>query len=337
MKYKNKIDLHLHFDGSLPLATAWKLLKKRPNALPITTYEELEKRMKLDEHCHSLYDYLNRFDTSLALLQEREMLVIAAHDLVIELADQGLLYAEIRFAPQQHIKQGLSQEEVFLSIHKGIQKALEETNHIRVNLIVCMMILGDESITHEENLKTLALAKKYHGKGIVALDLAGAEGMGEMKDFAPFFHAASKAGIPFTIHAGESFGAGNVKTAIELGAKRIGHGTRSYEDEDVLRLLKEKQIPLEVCISSNVDCEVVTSYAAHPVHFYMSYGIPITINTDNMTISDTTLEKEAAWLLKEQGFQEEDILRCNMTAIQHAFISEEEKSYLQSKYVNCSE
>lgn len=325
-----KIDLHLHFDGSLPLSFAYAQAMKHPEFQTMDEQSFLSK-MQVADDCHSLYDYLARFDTPLKLLQDAQALYDGMLALIQQLAEQGLLYAEIRFAPQQHIHGHLTQQEVVETLLQARKKAAQDYPQIKVNYILCMMILGEEALTHEANLETIRLCRKYIGNGVVALDLAGAEGMAPMQDFADLFALARSYQLPLTIHAGESYGPENIKTAIQFGASRIGHGTTAIQDETVLCLLKEKQIPLEVCVSSNVHCEVVTDYDKHPIRFYKNYGIPVTINTDNMTISHTNLEKEYTHLQNELAFTYADILQCLHSSIDAAFLPPQDKTILHQK------
>ena len=328
LEYK-KIDLHLHFDGSLPIEWAWETAQKE---LGLTDKEAFIKSMQVDEDTHSLYDYLARFDMPLKLLQSEDNLYEAMKALILELDQQGLLYAEIRFAPQQHIKQGLSQKQVVDILCQAREDALRECTQLHVNFILCMMILGEEKLTHELNEETLYLAKEYQNRGVVAVDLAGAEGMASMEDFRELFMKAKELGLVYTIHAGESYGPMNIEKALSFGALRIGHGTSAIQDEKVMELLKEKKVPLEVCITSNVHSEAVNDYEAHPIKSYLDRGILICICTDNMTISDTNLDKEYDILLQKLGFTMEDLIACNQRALESSFASEEEKQKLLTAF-----
>ena len=324
LDYK-KVDLHLHFDGSLLIEWAWETAQKE---LGLSDKEAFIKSMQVDQDCHSLYDYLARFDMALKLLQSENNLYEAMKALIFELDKQGLLYAEIRFAPQQHIKQGLSQKQVVDTLCRAREDALKKCGHLHVNFILCMMILGEESLTHELNEETLYLAKEYQHKGVVAVDLAGAEGMAPMEDFRGLFSKAQELGLIYTIHAGESYGPVNIEKALSFGALRIGHGTSAIKDEKVMALLKEKRIPLEVCVTSNIHSEAIAVYEDHPIKEYMKRGIPVCICTDNMTISDTNLDKEYDVLLQKLGFSIDDLLVCNQNALKHSFASEKEKQEL---------
>ena len=302
LDYK-KVDLHLHFDGSLPIEWAWETAQKE---LGLSDKEAFIKSMQVDQDCHSLYDYLARFDMALKLLQSENNLYEAMKALIFELDKQGLLYALCR----------------------AREDAQKKCEHLHVNFILCMMILGEESLTHELNEETLYLAKEYQHKGVVAVDLAGAEGMAPMEDFRGLFSKAQELGLIYTIHAGESYGPVNIEKALSFGALRIGHGTSAIKDEKVMALLKEKRIPLEVCVTSNIHSEAIAVYEEHPIKEYMERGIPVCICTDNMTISDTNLDKEYDVLLQKLGFSIDDLLACNQNALKHSFASEKEKQEL---------
>lgn len=315
-----KIDLHLHFDGSLPIESAYKLARE----LGMTNKEEFVERMQVNDDCHSLYDYLERFDLPIQLLQTEENLYKMMVALIESLDQKGYLYAEIRFAPMQHIKEGLTQKQVVETLCKARTDALRKCKYLHVNYILCMMILGEERLTNQNNVETLYLAKEYCEKGVVAVDLAGAEGIAPMEDFRGLFELADQLGLIYTIHAGENYGPENIKTALSFGAKRIGHGTSAIKDREVMNLLKEKQIPLEVCVTSNIQSEVIDSFKDHPVHSYFQEGIPVCLCTDNMTISNTDLENEYEQLIKN-GWNEEMIKKCLINSVKASFMKEEEK------------
>ena len=219
-------------------------------------------------------------------------------------------------------------KQVVDTLCRAREDAQKKCEHLHVNFILCMMILGEESLTHELNEETLYLAKEYQHKGVVAVDLAGAEGMSPMEDFRGLFSKAQELGLIYTIHAGESYGPVNIEKALSFGALRIGHGTSAIKDEKVMALLKEKRIPLEVCVTSNIHSEAIAVYEEHPIKEYMERGIPVCICTDNMTISDTNLDKEYDVLLQKLGFSIDDLLACNQNALKHSFASEKEKQEL---------
>ena len=195
---------------------------------------------------------------------------------------QGLVYSEIRFAPQLHTRKGLSQEQI-------VAAALRGTQGFSCGLILCCMRGANNQAM---NLETLEAAEKYMGKGVVALDLAGAEALFPTENFEELFRKAGKKGIPFTIHAGEAAGPESIWKALEFGASRIGHGVRCLEDKVLVQRLAQDQIPLELCPTSNMNTKVFDNITRYPIMRFLDEGIKVTINTDNMTVSNTTLRKE---------------------------------------------
>lgn len=327
MKYPfYKCDLHLHLDGSLSAQDGFMLAQKYNIDTGFSTFEAYAQHAHVQADCTSLYDYLACFDLPLTILQSYETLRDSAYLLVERLAKQKLLYAEIRFAPQQHTKKNLSQRDSILAVLEGINQARKQYPDIDAQVILCMMILPKN--TTKENEETLLLCKEFLHQGVCALDLAGAEGVRPFFQFHDFFMQAESWHIPYTIHAGESGGADHVAQAIALHASRIGHGIHAIEDESVMKLLKEKNIPLEICVTSNVQCRVVDTIHQHPIQNFLAYGIPITINTDNMSISNTTLEQEYELLQHTFGFTLEDLWQCNKTALLHAFLPADKKEQL---------
>lgn len=319
MNLKNlpKVELHLHLDGSIRPQTASELLN--------INIEEVEKNMIAQAECNNLNDYLTKFDLPEKIMQTKDNLKRVAKELAEDLKKENVIYAEIRFAPMKHIKKGLSGEDVIDSILSGLKEI-----DIKTNLILCMM----RGSSYEENIEVINLAKKYLNKGVCAIDLAGAEALYKTYMYENLFDKANKLGIPFTIHAGEADGKDSIKSAISFGAKRIGHGIRIVEDEELIKKVIEKNILLEICPTSNIQTRCVNSYKEHPIKKLLKKGIPISINTDNRTVSNTTLTVEYEHLINELAFTVEDIINTNKMAINHAFISNDEKYKLLNAYNN---
>ncbi len=313
------VDLHLHLDGSLRPQTVWELAEDRKIALPAENLGELKKLLTAPENCKSLNEYLERFDLPLLVLQDEAALERAAYELVEDLALQGLEYAEIRFAPQLSAKEGLSQDKVTASVIEGMNRALHKYSTIRTALILCCM---RDDKNKRENMETIETAGRYLGKGVAAVDLAGAEGLFKTSCFQELFERAKELNIPFTIHAGEADGPESVWKALEYGAKRIGHGVRAIEDEALMEKLAEEKITLEMCVTSNIQTKTVKDRKSHPIRKFFDRGIHVTVNTDNMTVSDTTLEKEYRLLKEEYGFTEEELEKMNRYALEAAFLKE---------------
>ena len=325
-----KCDLHFHLDGSMPPHLIWKLAKERNIDLPSDNFEEFRKYVEVDGNCRSLYDFLRCFSIPGKVLQDKAALEETAYYIVEEESKRGVVYLEIRFAPQLHVNKGLSQEEVVEAVIKGVNKAMNNNTNIKVAVILCAMVLGESEDVTDFNMETLNVAKKFLGRGVVALDLAGAEGMKPMESFRGLFEKANELGVPFTIHAGESMGPENIKTAISFGAKRIGHGKSAIESEEVMREIRDKGIILEMCVTSNIQCNVVKGINNHPIKKLYDYGIKVTVNTDDMAILKTDIDKEYEILINELGFTYNDLIKMNMYSIEGAFMEESEKE----RYLN---
>lgn len=311
-----KVELHLHLDGAVSMMLAKKITGK--------SIEVLKKEMIAKEKCENLSEYLTKFDLPIELMQTKENLYQISKDLVDRLAKENVIYAEIRFAPMLHTKEGLTYEEVIEAVLQG----LKSNPNIKTNLILCMM----RGLPKENNLKTIEIGKKYLNRGVCALDLAGAEDKYPLNNYIELFEIAKEKQIPFIIHTGENGSAKEVRKAIEIGAKRIGHGIHSIEDESVLNLIKEKNILLEICPTSNVQTNSVDTYKNHPIEKLYNLDIPICINTDNSTVSNITLTEEYIKLSNYFNFTLDDYKQMNKNAINHAFLSKEEKQELLKLY-----
>ena len=326
MDYKKYaiVDLHLHLDGSLSAKAIIEVAKKENIQLPTFDEEELNKFLRVPENCKSLNEYLERFALPNLVLQSKQGLEICTLDLLERLKNDGLKYVEIRMAPQLSTDKGLTQEEVVETLVKTTEKA--EKSGIFSNLILCMMRGND---TKEKNLETIRIAKKFLGKGVVAMDLAGAEALFPNELFDQEFREIKKLGIPLTIHSGEAAGSDSVKSALNYGASRIGHGIRSIDDENVVQELKNRNVCLEICPKSNLDTKTITKYEDLPIKEFMKKGVKVTINTDDMTVSNTTLKQEFETLVK-MGLNSKNLREIAENSIDFAFCDEKLKAYLRS-------
>lgn len=311
-----KIDLHLHLDGSLRPHTVWELAKEQGIVLPAATEEELVPFLRVPEECQSLTEYLERFDLPLLVLQKAEAVERVTYELVEDLAKQGLTYAEIRFAPQFSTKQGLTQDEVVWAAVRGLNRALADFPSIRAGLILCFM-RGAENRVNEA---TLEAAKRHLGKGVLAVDLAGAEALFKTADYQELFEKVREADVPFTIHAGEADGPESVRKALEFGTKRLGHGVRAIEDEKLIEQIIRDRVTLEVCPISNLHTKLAKNVHEHPIRRLFDMGVRVTVNTDNMTVSNTCLEREYAFLREYYGFTDAEITIMNRYASEAAFM-----------------
>lgn len=312
-----KIELHLHLDGSVTFDTA-SILSNKP-------INEIKKEMEAPLKCEDLSEYLTKFSFPIELMQTKENLIKIAFDLAQNLIKDGVIYAEIRFAPINHINGGLSLHEVVDSVLEGLSKV-----PLKTNLILCMM----RNSTVEDNKKIINLAKDYLNRGVVALDLAGDEYKYKTSTFRELFKYASELQIPFTIHAGEADGIDSIKDALSFGTKRLGHGIRCTENIELCNYLKENNILLEICPTSNVQTNVVDSITNHPIKKLYDMGLKLCINTDNRTVSNTSLELEYLKLKEAFKLTDNDFKNMNLNAIRFSFLSDIEKETLEREYLD---
>jgi len=323
---KHYIDLHLHLDGSLPLNCIHRLAELGSVALPAKDFPELTPYLVADPNCKDLTEFLDKFQLPIALLQREECLELAVYELLRMISAQGVIYAEIRFAPSSHCREGLTQRQVVAAVVRGLERGLKAFP-IQAQLIACCM----RGVDLEINMETARVTKEFLGKGVCCMDLAGAEALFPTKDYAELFAYARSLDIPFIIHAGEAAGPESVWTALEFGAKRIGHGIHSVKDPNLVEYLREHKIPLEVCVTSNVQIKEIENVENHPVSALIAAGVPVTLNTDNMTISGTTVAGEFALVQNAFGLTDDQCRQLLLNAADAAFLSDPAKADLRSK------
>lgn len=295
------IDLHLHLDGSLSAEFMLTQAEKDGIVLPAENAQDLMPYLTVGNSCESLNEYLEKFDLPLSVLQTEDALEKSIYDLMKRLSLEDVEYAEIRYAPQLHTKRGLMQEAVVEATLSGLKNAVRDYG-IDGKLILCCMRMADN---RDANIQTVEVAKRYLGQGVAAIDLAGAEALYATGNFEELFRRASMYDIPFTIHAGEADGPESIRDAIRFGASRIGHGVRCIEDSALIEELIIRQIPLEICPISNVQTKACPDIAHHPVLKLLDYGICVTVNTDNRTVSNTDLNKEFETLRQNLNMTDE--------------------------------
>ena len=310
------IDLHLHLDGSLSLSSVRELARMQEMPLEMSD-EALLGTLRVDPECRDLNQYLEKFHFPCSLLQREDALTAAVANLRKELKDQGLRYAEIRFAPQLHLLQGLNQRQVIRAAVEGLKP-----DGVSANLILCCM-RGERN--HEKNLETVRLAAEFLNRGVCAVDLAGAEALFPTEAFEKEFQMARELGVPYTIHAGEAAGPESVYTALDFGARRLGHGIRSVEDPDLLKRLAEAGITLELCPTSNLNTNIFPSMKDYPLPQLLEAGVRVTINTDNTMVSGVTLESEWEKITSTFHLTDDQILKLQKNAVEASFASPEVK------------
>lgn len=320
-----QVELHLHLDGSFRPETVWELARERGVAMPAEDLAGYRDYIAATQHCASVNEYLERFELPLQVMQDAAALARITRELIEDLADRGTAYAEIRFAPQLHTREGLTQRQAVEAVLAGREQGLALRPGIDIGILLCMMCVGPETANWDANAETVEIAPEYLQKGVVGIDLAGAEGIVPLKSFAPLFRRAAERRIPFTCHAGDSQGPETVRDALAFGARRIGHGHHIYEDPALVRQAAEAGVTLEICPTSNIQCKTRESFAAHPAKNLLDMGLGVCINTDNATLAGVTLADEYAHCLDEMGFTEEDLLTMNRIAIRASFAPMEVK------------
>ena len=311
-----KTDLHVHLDGSLRLRTILELAEARGVKLPASDEAGLARAIHMGEVCQDLTDYLRAFDVTLSVLQDVEGLHRAAYELAEDAARENVRLMEIRYSPILHTRGGLSVTRVVEAVLEGIGDARRD-HGIECHTIIC----GIRHIEPEQSLRLAELAVAYKNKGVVGFDLAGAEYDYPPKDHRGAFYLVRNNNVYSTVHAGEAYGPESIHQAIHVcGAHRIGHGTRLREDGDLLNYVNDHRIPLEVCLTSNVQTRAVTDLKSHPLRFYFDFGIRVTINTDNRLITDTTVTDEYMRAVETFDFDADDVRQLVINGFKSAFL-----------------
>ncbi|WP_314053133.1 adenosine deaminase [Lancefieldella parvula] len=320
------IDLHVHLDGSIPLSTAAQLAAETGLDFSLA---ELQEKMQVPAHCQNLNQYLATFELPLKLMQSEQGIRAVAKAFHKQLDAEGILYAEPRFAPGSLTAGGLSQQEVLEAALAGRADFFAENpqSELHTAYILCAMRGTGEDLKHK-NEESIDLAAAYLGKGVVAADLAGAEALFATENFSSLFAEAQRKDVPFTIHAGEATGPESIKAALRLGAQRIGHGVRSLEDVSVIQDLKAANVTLEICPTSNLQTRIFESIERFPLEQLLDAGLTVTINTDNMTASNTTLSHEFELLQQYCGLDKNTACELAENAARAVFSNSSEKDRL---------
>jgi len=311
-----KIELHCHLDGSLPRATIEELLGR----------EVEDSELSVSEDCKSLTEYLQKFDLPLSALTSYTAFKKAAKDFVLSLQADNTIYAEVRFAPLLSVNANLKLRDIMEAVIEGLKEGKALTG-IDVGLIACAMRHHEP----EKSLRMFSEIRDYLGFGLNALDLAGDESKYSMSLFMDLFKKAKCMGYPFTIHAGECRDVRNVLLSVEAGALRIGHGIALSGQRDAIKLCKDKGIGIEMCPVSNLQTKAVDDIRAYPLREFLEAGLLVTVNTDNRTVSNSTMEKELEFVANEFALGEDVIKKLMINAANLAFADDNIKHNLLNK------
>jgi adenosine deaminase len=310
-----KAELHVHLDGSLRPETLLELARERGKPMPADDAAALGDYMHVND-ARNLVEYLSRFDITLSVMQDAEALERIAFELAEDLAAENVRYAEIRFSPILNSREGLPLTETVEAPLRGLKRA-EEAFGIRTALIIC----GIRNMEPATSRDLADLTVAFKNRGVVAFDLAGAEYNYPAKKHKDAFFTVLNKNMAATIHAGEAYGAESIHQAIHYcGAHRIGHGTRLFEDAELMEYVRDFRVPIEICLTSNVQTRAVASFGEHPVRSYYDQGIILSLNTDNRLMSATTVTEEYWRAHEHLGFDWEELAELAVMSFESAFL-----------------
>ena len=341
-----KVSLHDHLDGGLRPQTIVELADELGVELPRTDAGELESWFTDQSDSGSLVEYLKTFDVTISVMQTRDGLVRVAREFVQDLAADGVIYGEIRWAPEQHTARGLTLDAAVEAVQEGIQIGIDDARHaghrIRVGQLVSAMRHADRAVEIAE------LAVRHRDGGVVGFDIAGAELGFPASRLRDAFDYLALHLFPATVHAGEADGVESIRSALFDGrALRLGHGVRIAEDigidsEDdentyvtlgsVAQWIKDREIPLELAPSSNLQTGAVAAWGDelidHPFDLLYQLGFQVTVNTDNRLMSGTSLSRELHLLSETFGYDLSDLEVFQFNAAAATFLPIEDREEL---------
>jgi adenosine deaminase len=338
--------LHDHLDGGLRPATIIEIADRIGySKLPTDDAKDLAKWFEDSCNSGSLVRYLETFAHTVAVMQTKDGIVQVARECVIDLARDGVVYAEVRGAPELSTEQGLSIDQVVEATlegyKQGMAEAATEGNKIRVESLLCGMRQSNRSM---EAAKAVV---KYRDQGVVGFDIAGPEDGFPPSNQLTEFEYLRKENAHFTIHAGEAFGLPSIWQAVQIcGGERLGHGVRIIDDIDfttsnpklglLSSYIKDKRIALELCPTSNLQTGVAKTYSEHPIGKLLSLKFQVTLNTDNRLMSNTSMSNEMQQCITSFNWKFADLQQVTINAMESSFISYDEKVDIIEKVIKPS-
>jgi adenosine deaminase len=326
-----KAVLHDHLDGGVRPETVVELAAEQGyDHLPTTNVDDLRAWFKRGANRHDLTLYLETFAHTVGVMQTKDALERVAAECAQDLADDGVVYAEVRFAPELHVEQGLTLDEVVHSVVRGFEIGSAGRN-IRMGALCTAMR------TQARSLEIAELAVRHRDEGVVGFDIAGAEKGYPPTQHLDAFQYVQRANFHTTIHAGEAFGLPSIWEAIQwCGAERLGHGVRVRDDIKIepngsvtlgglAAFIRDRRIPLELCPSSNVHTGVAPTIAEHPIKVLRDLRFRVTLNTDNRLMSDCSMSSEMQALVDAFGWNLADLQWLTINAMKSSFIHFDER------------
>ena len=307
-----KAELHQHLDGALRPATAVELAAEID--LPLTP-AQAQARMVAPARCHDQAELLTYFDLPIALLQTAGSLRRAAAELVEDMATEGVVYGEVRWAPRLHLQGGLSVRDVVTAVAEGVAAGLRAAgpDHLVVLIVTAM-----RSHPPGANVE-LARAAAEFGPPVVGFDLAGPEATYPAPPHAAAFRAAEEGGLALTAHAGEVPGPERIREALALGVRRIAHGATTADDAAVMDEVRARDVTLDLCPTSNVQAGLVPSLADHPLGRLHRAGVSVSLSTDDRTVSNTDLSTEMARVANAQALTADELRAIAVNGFRRGF------------------
>lgn len=311
-----KIELHCHLDGSL----SREFIEKRLNR------KVPEEELSVPWDCKSLGEYLEKFSLPGACIMDEEGLSGAGYDVLGAMSQENVIYAEIRFAPLLSVTEKMNTRQVIEALLRGLERGKQDFG-VDYNVITCAMRHHSE----EDNYRMLKTAREFLGEGVCAADLAGAEAQYPMSEFTELFGKVKALGMPFTIHAGECGSARNIYDSVQAGARRIGHGIAMRGNRELQTLVRDRRIGVEMCPVSNLQTKAVTNESEYPLREFLDAGLLVTVNTDNRTVSRTSMTEELKFIQTHYGICDDEVRLLMENAAQAAFLEEAEREHLYNE------
>lgn len=322
-----KAELHLHLDGCLRLETIADLARQQGLVLPVPP-DRLAEICVAPDACQDLIQVLSYFVTPLAVLQTPEALTRVTYELCEDVRAENVQYVEIRFGPSLHRERGMSREEAIAAVVQGWEEGRRAFG-LTGGVILCAL----RHLPPEETMAVAQAGISFLGKGVVGFDLAGDEAHYPILLHREPLLWAREAGYGLTAHAGEAAGAQSVRDAVEeIGVSRVGHGVRAGEDPTLLPILRDRRVGLDMCPTSNIQTCAVPSLTHHPALHYYRYGIPVTINTDNRTVANTSETQEMSLGYHQMGFTLEELAAMTLTAVEVGFAPRQERQEIRQRF-----
>jgi adenosine deaminase len=314
-----KVELHLHLDCSLSYKAVVRLA-------PRVSREEYLRDYVAPARCTNLADFLQRAPKGFRLMQTEDALRTVTEDVFKQLVDDGVVYAELRFAPLLHMEQGLSAERVVTVVERATDE-FSRASGVEANLILCTL----RHFNADQSTQTAKLVEQFAGSHVVALDIAGDEAGFPLDAHIAAYRHACDCGLRRTAHAGEACGPESVWETLRLLApQRIGHGVRSIEDSQLVEHLRAHRIHLEMCPSSNLQIvPSIASWDEHPIEQLYRAGVSLNLNTDTRMLNPVTLTGEYEGMQRTFGWTHAEFLKSNLMAIEAAFACPEVKEKLR--------